>query len=128
MLKKILIVDDDPRNVFALTSVLNAKGFDCVSAADALEGLALLAAMEDIGIALVDMMMPEMDGYEMLAHIRKSDKAQLPVIAVTAQAMTGDREKCLSAGADGYISKPIDIDLLLGILSSHYVESRHSVG
>lgn len=128
MLKKILIVDDDPRNVFALTSVLNAKGFDCVSASDALEGLALLAAVDDIGIALVDMMMPEMDGYEMLAHIRKGNKAQLPVIAVTAQAMAGDREKCLSAGADGYISKPIDIDLLLGILSSHYVESRHSVG
>lgn len=123
MQQKILIVDDDARNIFALSSVLTVKGYSCVSATSASEGLQLIEGTETVGIALIDMMMPEMDGYEMLARIRQGTKNQLPLIAVTAQAMSGDREKCLEAGADAYISKPIDIDLLIAILDKHYVRS-----
>jgi two-component system, cell cycle response regulator DivK len=101
MEKKILIVDDDARNIFALTSVLKAKGFSCISAAGALEGLTILKTTKDIGVVLLDMMMPEMDGYEVLSRIKKNSDDHPPVIAVTAQAMIGDREKCLDAGADG---------------------------
>ncbi|MXV13931.1 response regulator [Hufsiella ginkgonis] len=118
--KKILIIDDDARNIFALSMVLRSKGFECVSAPGAREGLNLLIVTPDIGIVLMDMMMPEMDGYQAMAEMRKMDRiADLPVIAVTAQAMTGDREKCLDAGASGYISKPVDIDQLLELLRAH---------
>lgn len=116
--KKILIIDDDARNIFALRATLLAKGFDCVSATDAAEGLEKLKTNNAIDAVLMDMMMPDMDGYEAIREIRKlENEKRLPVVAVTAQAMVGDREKCLAAGADNYISKPIDVDRLLFILS-----------
>lgn len=111
--KKILIVDDDTRNIFALTAVLKSRGYPCLSAPGGEEGLQLLSTTADIGVVLLDMMMPEMDGYEVIAKIRESERRHLPIIAVTAQAMVGDREKCLAAGADAYLSKPIDIDVLV---------------
>ncbi|MBL0745312.1 response regulator [Chryseolinea lacunae] len=111
--KKILIVDDDTRNIFALTAVLKSRGYPCLSAPGGEEGLHLLSTTDDIGMVLLDMMMPEMDGYEVIAKIRESERSHLPIIAVTAQAMVGDREKCLAAGADAYLSKPIDIDVLV---------------
>lgn len=116
-MKKILIIDDDNRNIFALTAVLRSKGYLCLSAAGAAEGLQLLRTDKEIGIVLMDMMMPEMDGYEAMQVIRSNpETAPLPLVAVTAQAMVGDREKALQAGADAYISKPIDVDQLLSIL------------
>lgn len=118
MPKKVLIIDDDARNIFALRATLRARGFECLAAGSAPQGLAFLQESPDIGIVLIDMMMPEMDGYEAIPVIKK--KYDVPVIAVTAQAMVGDREKCLEAGADNYISKPVDVDRLLSILN-HYV-------
>ena len=117
--KKILIIDDDPRNVFALGAVLRAKGFSCLSAAGAEEGIQLLQESSDIGAVLMDIMMPDMDGYEAIRRIRQNSAlASVEVIAVTAKAMKGDREKTLEAGADAYISKPVDIDQLLHILQT----------
>lgn len=116
--KKLLIIDDDARNIFALSAVLRAKGYDIISAPGAIEGLDILAKNKDIGIVLIDMMMPEMDGYEAIPRIKELHTG-LPVVAVTAQAMLGDKEKCLAAGADGYISKPIDIDKLVVILKEY---------
>jgi two-component system cell cycle response regulator DivK len=116
--KKILIIDDDARNIFALSAVLRARGFNCVSASGMKEAFVILMREPDrVGAILLDMMMPEMDGYEALPILKENDLyAHIPVIAVTAQAMLGDREKCLSAGADGYVSKPVNIDELLPIL------------
>lgn len=116
----ILIIDDDPRNVFALSAVLKAKGYTCVSAPGMTEAFQLLDAGSDIGIILLDMMMPDMDGYEALARLRQSVRYRhLPVIAVTAQAMTGDRERCLAAGADNYLSKPVDTEALQKVLAQY---------
>jgi two-component system cell cycle response regulator DivK len=123
---QILIVDDNERNIFALSAVLQVKGYACVSAASAKVGLDILATHNDIGVVLVDMMMPEMDGYEMIARIKRDYPNNLPVIAVTAQAMTGDRERCLAAGADGYIPKPIDINELLKLLSTYNLNANFS--
>lgn len=117
--KKIMIVDDDARNIFALRATLKSKGFDCISCAAATEALDILRTSEPVHAVLIDMMMPEMDGYEAIPLIKDLENRQsVPVIAVTAQAMVGDREKCLDAGANDYISKPIDVDKLLRILSS----------
>jgi two-component system OmpR family response regulator len=118
--KKILIVDDDPRNIFALKASLKSRKHDCVSCNDALEAIKLLEGEEKIDVVLMDMMMPEMDGYEAIPIIKSLPNRQgTPVIAVTAQAMVGDREKCISAGADDYISKPVDLDKLLLILDRY---------
>lgn len=115
--KKILIIDDDSKNIFALSAVLTAKKYECVSAQSGREGLDILQAQPEIGVVLMDMMMPEMDGYEAISVMKNAGNLkQIPVIAVTAQAMTGDREKCLDAGADGYISKPVNVDELLQVL------------
>ncbi|MBV2166415.1 MAG: response regulator [Kaistella sp.] len=116
--KEILIIDDDSRNIFALTAVLKAKKYQCLSALSAVKGLELLEENKNIGAVLMDMMMPEMDGYEAIGKM-KNDTAlkNIPVIAITAQAMTGDREKCLEAGADGYISKPVNVEELLVLLN-----------
>lgn len=119
--QKILIVDDDARNIFALSAVLKAKGYSCISSPGSMEALKLLSSNHDVGIVLLDMMMPEMDGYQMLATLRKGSNAHVPVIAVTAQAMLGDREKCLAAGADDYLSKPVDVDRLVTILDKYLV-------
>ena len=115
--KEILIIDDDSRNIFALTAVLKAKKYQCISAVSAVKGLELLEENKNIGAVLMDMMMPEMDGYEAIGKMISNTMLQkIPVIAITAQAMTGDREKCLEAGADGYISKPVNVDELLVLL------------
>jgi CheY-like chemotaxis protein len=117
MESKILIIDDDYRNIYALRLVLKARGFECVTATDAVTGLKLLQEDKSIGIVLMDMMMPEMDGYEATGIIRNTPGLEgLYIIAVTAQAMVGDREKCLAAGASAYVSKPIDVDVLLDLL------------
>ncbi|MBY8961613.1 response regulator [Flavobacterium sp. D11R37] len=117
--KKILIVDDDPRNIFALSATLKAKGYSNTSCTGAEEAITLLRGDETVDCILMDMMMPDLDGYEAIPIIRDIPaRKNTPVIAVTAQAMVGDREKCLEAGADGYISKPIDVDKLLEILSA----------
>ncbi|QDW27423.1 response regulator [Pedobacter sp. KBS0701] len=112
--KLILIIDDDNRNIFALKAVLKAKGFDCLSAISAQDGFSILEKHDNVAIVLMDMMMPDMDGYQAIAAMKKSDKMRdIPVLAVTAQAMVGDKERCLSAGASGYVSKPINVDELL---------------
>ncbi|RZJ67475.1 MAG: response regulator [Flavobacterium sp.] len=117
--KNILIVDDDSRNIFALTAVLRSRSFECLSCQSAREALTLLESDKAVDIVLLDMMMPDMDGYEALPLIKRlENREDVPVIAVTAQAMVGDREKCLAAGADGYISKPVDIDKLLELLNN----------
>jgi two-component system, cell cycle response regulator DivK len=119
--QKVLIIDDDDRNIFALKAVLKSKQFDCMAAADGLEALDILKTHTDISVALVDMMMPGMDGYELMALIRKMHSLNsVKLVAVTAQAMTGDKEKCLAAGADAYLSKPVDVDMLLQILSANH--------
>mgnify|MGYP003420479662 FL=1 len=118
--KKILIIDDDSRNIFALTAVLKAKKYTCLSASSALKGFEVLANDNDIGIVLMDMMMPDMDGYQAINQMRNHPKMQnIPVIAVTAQAMVGDRERCINAGAVGYISKPVNVDELVQQLKIH---------
>ncbi|WP_231425591.1 MULTISPECIES: PleD family two-component system response regulator [Pedobacter] len=112
--KLILIIDDDNRNIFALKAVLKAKGFDCLSAISAKEGFSIITDNENVSVVLMDMMMPDMDGYQAISAMKKSERMQnIPVLAVTAQAMVGDRERCLSAGASGYVSKPINVDELL---------------
>lgn len=118
-MKKILIIDDDSRNVFALSAVLRSRGYSYVSAQTPQEGLQRLTEEPEIGIILMDMMMPEMDGYTLMPMVRSTVAHRIPVIAVTAQAMAGDREKCLAAGADDYLSKPIDIDKLTAILKNY---------
>ncbi|UJF30144.1 response regulator [Kaistella sp. 97-N-M2] len=116
--KELLIIDDDSRNIFALSAVLKAKKYQCISALNASEGLKLLSSNKNIGVVLMDMMMPEMDGYEAMAKIKSTDALKnIPIIAITAQAMAGDREKCLAAGADGYISKPVNVDELMKLLN-----------
>lgn len=122
MKKTILIVDDDSRNIFALSAVLKAKGHHTVSASSTVEAFGVLDSDPSIGIILLDMMMPGMDGYEAIPEIKGDPKfSGLPVIAVAAQAMAGDREKCIQAGADDYLSKPVDVDALLRLLH-HYLK------
>lgn len=117
--KNILIIDDDDRNIFALKAVLSAKKFTCITATGAAKALEILNGRDDIDAALVDMMMPDMDGYELMGIIRKNKAHDnLKLIAVTAQAMPGDREKCLAAGADDYISKPVNVDRLLDLFGN----------
>lgn len=118
MAGKVLIIDDDNRNIFALTATLKAKKFECFSAQSAQQGIAFLNTNPDVNIVLIDMMMPDMDGYEAIPRIKQKHPA-MPVISVTAQAMVGDKEKCLAAGADDYISKPIDVDRLLSVLNKY---------
>ena len=115
-----MLVDDDRRNIFALNAVLKARGYHCETASNAYEGLEKLSDDQDIGIILMDVMMPGMDGFEAIANIRNNPRtASIPVIAVTAQAMVGDKERCLAAGANGYVSKPVNVDLLMELLTSY---------
>jgi CheY-like chemotaxis protein len=114
---KVLIVDDDIRNIYSLTSVLESYGVDVLHAERGRDGIVILEQTPDIDAALIDIMMPEMDGYETMQQIRDRPAiAGVPLIAVTAKAMKGDRQKCLDAGASDYIAKPVDIDLLLALL------------
>ena len=116
--KRLLIIDDDPRNIFALVHTLRARCYDCLSCLSAEEAIVLLKTEEVIDAVLIDMMMPDMDGYDAIPLIKNLPHYEnIPVIAVTAQAMNGDREKCLDAGADDYISKPINVDKLLDAIN-----------
>jgi signal transduction histidine kinase/CheY-like chemotaxis protein/CHASE3 domain sensor protein len=115
--KTVLIADDDVRNIYSLTKALEGVKLNVIPATNGKEALEKLEEHKGIDIVLLDMMMPEMDGYETARHIRGDQRfKKLPVIAVTAKAMTGDREKCISAGASDYITKPVDVDQLLSLL------------
>jgi HAMP domain-containing protein/CheY-like chemotaxis protein/signal transduction histidine kinase len=115
--RKVLIVDDDVRNIFALTSALEAYNMNVVHAENGQKGIDLLKATAGIEAVLMDIMMPEMDGYEAISAIRDMEEfSKLPIIALTAKAMKADRDHCLAVGASDYISKPLDIDQLLSLL------------
>ncbi len=115
--KKVLVVDDDVRNIYSLTKALETLKMQVITAIDGREALKVLDENPDVDVVLLDMMMPNMDGYETAGKIREDKRfKKLPVIAVTAKAMTGDREKCINAGASDYITKPVDIDQLLSLL------------
>src|SRR6185312_804988 len=112
--KKVLVVDDDVRNIFALSSVLERRGMTVLTAGTGREAINTLESTPDTAIVLMDIMMPEMDGYETMQVIRqKPEFRRLPIIALTAKAMKGDREKCLEAGASEYLAKPVNTDQLL---------------
>ena len=122
--KKILIVDDDMRNVFALTSILEEKGVTTLVGKNGKEGLEKLFANSDIDLVLMDIMMPIMDGYEAMKSIRKDMRFEkLPIIALTAKAMKGDRHKCVAAGASDYLAKPVAPEKLLSLLRVWLYES-----
>jgi CheY-like chemotaxis protein/two-component sensor histidine kinase len=115
--KKVLVVDDDVRNIFALSSVLERRGMTVMTAGTGREAIAKLESTQDIAIVLMDIMMPEMDGYETMQVIRQNPLfRRLPIIALTAKAMKGDREKCLEAGASEYLAKPVNTEQLLSSL------------
>jgi HAMP domain-containing protein/signal transduction histidine kinase/CheY-like chemotaxis protein len=115
--KKILLVDDDVRNVFALASLLESRGMEILFAENGLDGVKTLRENPDVDLVLMDIMMPEMDGYEATRRIRGMDEfKQLPIVALTAKAMKGDREKSLMAGASDYVAKPVDKDRLLSLM------------
>jgi HAMP domain-containing protein/CheY-like chemotaxis protein/signal transduction histidine kinase len=115
--KKVLIIDDDVRNIFALTSMLERYQMQVLYAENGRDGIEMLQANPDINLVLMDVMMPEMDGYETTQALRQIEQfTNLPVIALTAKAMQGDREKCIEAGASDYITKPVDIEQLLSLM------------
>ena len=115
--RKVLVVDDDVRNIFALSSVLERRGMTVLTAGTGREAIATLESTPDIAIVLMDIMMPEMDGYETMQVIRQNAAfRRLPIVALTAKAMKGDREKCLEAGASEYLAKPVNTEQLLSAL------------
>jgi CheY-like chemotaxis protein len=115
--RKALLVDDDIRNLFAMTSVLERYGMHVIPGESGPEALAKLQAEPDVDIALMDIMLPEMDGYKVTQAIRSQERYKsLPIVALTAKAMKGDREKCLEAGCSDYLSKPVDVEQLLSVL------------
>lgn len=114
---KVLIVDDDIRNIFALTSVLKSHGMEVIYAENGIEGIETLKKNPDLHLILMDTMMPEMDGLQAIREIRKMPQFHnLPIISLTAKAMSGDREKCLEAGASDYITKPVEESSLLTMM------------
>jgi CheY-like chemotaxis protein len=115
--KSILIVDDDVRNLFALTTAFERYNINCITAESGQEAINILTENTHVDMVLMDIMMPEMDGYETIQKIRREHKnSTLPIIAVTAKAMKGDREKCIEAGASDYITKPLKIGQLLSLM------------
>ena len=115
--KKVLVVDDDMRNVFALTNVLETQEMEVIAAPDGREAVNIVKNDNSIDLVLMDIMMPEMDGYQAMEMIRKElNITKLPIIALTAKAMSGDREKCIEAGASDYITKPVDTQKLLSLM------------
>jgi two-component system chemotaxis sensor kinase CheA len=115
--KRVLIVDDDVRNVFSITSVLEDHGMDVSFAENGKDALRLLEENPQVDLVLMDVMMPEMDGYETTRRIREQEALKvIPIIALTAKAMKGDREKCIAAGASDYITKPVDPEQLLSLM------------
>jgi CheY-like chemotaxis protein len=124
---KVLIVDDDIRNIFSLTSVLESHGVEVLHAESGKDGILILEQTPGVDVGLIDIMMPDMDGYETMHQIRENaELADLPLIAVTAKAMKGDRQKCLDAGASDYIAKPVDIELLLALLRVWIARGRET--
>jgi CheY-like chemotaxis protein len=125
--RKVLIVDDDIRNIFSLTSVLEQYKIDVVYAENGRDGITALRTNPGIDVALIDIMMPEMDGFQTIREIRRHEQlSAVPLIAVTAKAMKGDRQKCMEAGASDYVAKPVDIDLLLSLLRVWMARSPHT--
>jgi CheY-like chemotaxis protein len=115
--RKVLVIDDDLRNIFALTSILEQRELQVLHAENGRSGIEVLENNPDVDIVLMDIMMPEMDGYETTRAIRQRREFEsLPIIALTAKAMKGDREKCLQAGASDYITKPVDLDQLFSVM------------
>jgi CheY-like chemotaxis protein len=115
--RKVLLVDDDIRNVFAMTSVLERYDMEVIPAENGREALEELNKRPDVDVVLMDIMLPEMDGYEVTQTIRRQERFRgLPILALTAKAMKGDREKCLEAGCSDYVSKPVDTEQLLSVL------------
>ena len=115
--RKVLVVDDDARNIFALSIVLENQDMEVISATNGRQAIDIIQNTPDLSVVLMDIMMPEMDGYETMREIRKhSQFRSLPILALTAKAMKGDREKCLEAGASDYIAKPVNTDQLLSLL------------
>ncbi|MEO7121297.1 MAG: response regulator, partial [Ginsengibacter sp.] len=115
--KTVLIADDDVRNIFSLTKALELHNMKVLPAIDGKESLKILKENSNVDVILMDMMMPEMDGYETIREIRAMPRFKnTPVLAVTAKAMMGDREKCIAVGASDYISKPVDVDQLVSLL------------
>ncbi|HVD99743.1 MAG TPA: response regulator [Cytophagaceae bacterium] len=116
--KRVLIVDDESRNIYALRSYLETRDMQIAIAANGKEAIEYLQRGNETDIILLDMMMPVMDGFETLSILRNTDSLKhIPVIAVTAKAMKGDREKCMEAGAWDYISKPVDLNKLINIMT-----------
>jgi CheY-like chemotaxis protein len=115
--RKVLVVDDDIRNLFALASALEEQGMVVLTAENGLDSLEILKNDPDIDIVLMDLMMPERDGYDTIRVIRDlAPGRQIPIIGVTAKAMKGDREKCIQAGASDYIAKPVNVKRLLSMM------------
>jgi HAMP domain-containing protein/CheY-like chemotaxis protein/signal transduction histidine kinase len=115
--RKVLVVDDDARNIYALATVLEGEDMEILSATNGRQAIEMIKGTPDIAVVLMDIMMPEMDGYETMRQIRKDERfGALPILALTAKAMKGDREKCLQAGASDYIAKPVNTDQLLSLL------------
>jgi len=115
--RKIVVIDDDIRNIFSLASALEEYGIELSYAESGRAGLEVLESQPDVDVVLVDIMMPDMDGYETIREIRsRAGMTDLPIVAVTAKAMKGDRQKCIQAGASDYVSKPVDIDHLVSVL------------
>ena len=115
--RKVLVVDDDARNIFALTTVLENQDMEVISATNGRQAIELIEETPGLSVVLMDIMMPDMDGYETMREIRKNPEFRtLPILALTAKAMKGDREKCLEAGASDYIAKPVNTDQLLSLL------------
>jgi CheY-like chemotaxis protein len=115
--RKVLVVDDDIRNIFALNSLLERHNMQVITATNGQEAINLVESTSDLSLVLMDVMMPEMDGYETMRRIRSNHQFRLlPIIALTAKAMKGDREKCLEAGASDYVAKPVNTDQLLSLV------------
>jgi CheY-like chemotaxis protein len=115
--RKVLVVDDDVRNIFALNSLLERHGMHVITATNGHDAIETLESNPDLSLILMDVMMPEMDGYETMRRIRENPAFRLlPIISLTAKAMKGDREKCLQAGASDYVAKPVNTDQLLSLV------------
>jgi CheY-like chemotaxis protein len=127
--KKVLVVDDDVRNIFALTSMLERWGMRVASAENGREALQLLQEAPDVDVVLMDIMMPEMDGYQTMRAVRRLPQfASLPIIALTAKAMREDRQKCLDAGASDYVAKPVNAAALQSLLRVWAVQGAEAQG
>jgi CheY-like chemotaxis protein len=115
--RKVLVVDDDARNIFALATILENHEMEIISATSGRQAISVIESTPDLSAVLMDIMMPEMEGYETIRLIRQNPKlGSLPILALTAKAMKGDREKCLQAGASEYVAKPVNAEQLLSML------------